>query len=368
MFLPVPLEYLVGLLVWMTLVALAFVMLLRARRRRRGQPSRLRWINLGLSLWLVVSLLTAGEVAFAFFVDRSDAFNATNISRRWTELHIDRERNAMGFRDRHELRKDVPAGTRRICFVGDSFTMGHGVVNMDDRFSNRVGAGLEAAQPGKYEVANIANLGLEIAQIEGRVKALFDEGFKIDMVVYVICLNDIEYYADMLNGNKPAESAGAKKPLPQKPFFLFSETYFLNWLYFRYKQFAQPEVRGYYDRLEGAYDSEAWTYFRQHLEQLDAVCRSRGAELRIVVFPFLHNLGPEYPFLAAHRKIDDFAKENGIRVLDLEPVFREHAGERLTVNAFDAHPNERAHAIAADAMMKSLLNDFATGQAGKQPQ
>src|SRR5262245_14175050 len=148
MFLPVPLDYLVGLLIWLAVVVGAFVWLLKARRRNRVKTSRLRWIHLGLSVWFFVALVTVCEFVFAFFIDRSDAFNATNVSRRWTELHIDRERNSMGFRDRSGFPKTLPPGEKRICFVGDSFTMGHGVVDMSDRFTDRVAVDLNAAQPG----------------------------------------------------------------------------------------------------------------------------------------------------------------------------------------------------------------------------
>ena len=38
---------------------------------------------------------------------------------------------------------------------------------------------------------------------------------------------------------------------------------------------------------------------------------------------------------------------------------RQHSGENLVVSRFDAHPNERAHAIAAEALEKDLLSDLA---------
>ena len=42
----------------------------------------------------------------------------------------------------------------------------------------------------------------------------------------------------------------------------------------------------------------------------------------------------------------------------LEP----HASEKLTVNIFDAHPNERAHELAADAIADRLLGDLTDRQ------
>jgi hypothetical protein len=39
-------------------------------------------------------------------------------------------------------------------------------------------------------------------------------------------------------------------------------------------------------------------------------------------------------------------------------VLEPHARERLTVNIFDAHPNERAHELAAEAISGQLLSDL----------
>jgi hypothetical protein len=69
-------------------------------------------------------------------------------------------------------------------------------------------------------------------------------------------------------------------------------------------------------------------------------------------------LGSGYPFLNAHRQIVAWCDAAGVEVLDLEPVFRERAGDDLTVNRFDAHPNEKAHRIAADAICDHLLADL----------
>ena len=43
-----------------------------------------------------------------------------------------------------------------------------------------------------------------------------------------------------------------------------------------------------------------------------------------------------------------------MRKLDLLPAYRAHRDEDLVVNRFDAHPNERAHAIAAKEILAFL--------------
>jgi hypothetical protein len=44
--------------------------------------------------------------------------------------------------------------------------------------------------------------------------------------------------------------------------------------------------------------------------------------------------------------------------LDLKTALLPHVGEGLTVNRFDAHPNERAQALAAEALERELLGDL----------
>jgi hypothetical protein len=119
-----------------------------------------------------------------------------------------------------------------------------------------------------------------------------------------------------------------------------------------------PQSNSYFDALAESYRTTQWDLLKSKLIQLKNECRDGKVELRMAIFPFLHGLGPDYPFLEAHGKLAAFCKEQGIRVLDLEPTFREHAGENLTVNPFDAHPNAKAHEIAAEAMGKFIPDLF----------
>ncbi len=95
------------------------------------------------------------------------------------------------------------------------------------------------------------------------------------------------------------------------------------------------------------------------------MCDEHGCRFRVAVFPFLHNLGPEYPFRPIHHRIMADCEDFGIDSFDLDPALSEHSDERLTVNPFDAHPNERAHEIAAEALTR-WLSDKAEDSIGHQ--
>ena len=72
----------------------------------------------------------------------------------------------------------------------------------------------------------------------------------------------------------------------------------------------------------------------------------------------MHNLGSDYDFHHAHTKFVNYCREASIPLLDLEPILAPHADEGLTVSLFDAHPNERAHELAAEAIQKFLRVDL----------
>lgn len=350
-------KYLLGMAVWLLLLVVAFVGLLRLRRSKRSNRTALRFIHGLLSVWMLLAFLTAGELVFALFVDHSDTYNMTNVSQRWIERHINNEKNDDGFRD-VDFPKKVPSGKRRILFFGDSFTVGHGIEDISKRFSDRIAAALDRAHPEKFVVANLGELGRETSWIVAMVQAVLITGYDVDMVVYVYNPNDIEGYDDrLIEQVNRVQQSGPRN-------FLFRDTYFLNWLYFRFLQAKQAAGTDYLALLSDAYESEAWDgstdkpKLRPKLIELQRVCREQNVDLRLAVFPLLQVLGPDYPLRNGHKKIVDFCNERGIPVLDLEEVFNQHSGEDLEVNPFDSHPNERAHEIAADAMQKGLLQDL----------
>ena len=65
-----------------------------------------------------------------------------------------------------------------------------------------------------------------------------------------------------------------------------------------------------------------------------------------------------------HDQLAVFWKELNVPHLDLLPVFRDSASKTLTVNRFDAHPNETAHALAGAAIGKFLASQMLTNRPG----
>ncbi|GAB4156756.1 MAG: hypothetical protein Tsb009_33790 [Planctomycetaceae bacterium] len=354
--------YLIGMSIWLCAGVLSFWGLLVWRGRRRARQKSVKGIQFAMSLWLVCAMLTGVELYYATIYDQTDSFNISNVSKKWFKLHVEPDQKVLIFkngkgttyRDDRPYPESLTPDQHHICFLGDSFTFGHGVPNVRDRFSNRIRAKLNETHPGKFVVSNLADAGKDLRWVELVQKELYQDGRRIDTLIYVLCLNDIETFHK--NHDKFYARLGARMP----EFFLFRDTYFFNLLYFRARLFTVPEVKDYYSFVSEYYSGEPWQKMQKALNRVHQRCRDHGTNFKVVIFPFLHNLGGDYRFAEAHKVIVKHCRSVGIPVLDLAPVLKPHASEGLSVSRFDDHPNERAHALAADAILKTLLADVVT--------
>jgi lysophospholipase L1-like esterase len=312
---------------------------------RRLGPTRPRtsWGQLALGNFLVLLclltvVLLVGESYFRFFCDTTDSLAYTKISERWVQRHW--HVNRAGCRDNVEYDPARQPGKRRISFVGDSFTAGHGIKDVEDRFPNR----LRRAHP-EWEVHVLATVGLDTGAELALVRKAFAKGYQADQVVLVYCLNDI---GDLLPPQTDAMSRVVAK-LDASP-WLVRNSYMLNLGYHHYMALRDPYLGNYCSFVHEAYSGPLWDQQRQRLKAFRDLVQEHGGHLAVVTFPFLHALGPRYEYRFIHEKLDGLWRELGVPHLDLLPVFEGLPSSALTVNRYDAHPNERANQMAAEAI------------------
>lgn len=363
--------YLVGMGTWLVLLAITPKLLLRLRRRWKGQPRKQSVVKGGLAAWFVVGLFTVFELGFALFYDTSDSFDMTNVSHRWFQVHVQPDMKTLKFEDGTgiEYRDDrvftEPTPGRHMLFLGDSFTFGHGVPDVRHRFSNRLRAKLETdgtlfQNRFPYFVSNLSKPGSDLVWGNAVLKQLVRQPPHVDMVAYVMCLNDIEaFHPQFMEFNN---QVGAMRSPPS--FFLVRDTYFFNWAYYRGLMLMRSDVRNYYDFVKDYYAGPPWQGFVEQLSEMKVCCDDNDIDFCLVIFPFLHNLQRDYPFEAIHRQIAEGCQRLDVRCVDLLPALQAHASEGLTVNPFDAHPNERAHDIVAN-YLRQKLPDFDTQETAR---
>jgi len=82
--------------------------------------------------------------------------------------------------------------------------------------------------------------------------------------------------------------------------------------------------------------------------------RAAGGRFLVATWPLLVALD-RYPFADVHERIARFCLEAGIPQQDLWPVLRGERTESLWVHPVDMHPNEVAHRLAAESLVRPVL-------------
>jgi hypothetical protein len=264
----------------------------------------------------------------------------------------DRERrpiNREGYRDLDHAR-DKPAGVRRILFLGDSFTWGASVL-FEDTYAQRVQRGLER-RGESWEAINLAEPGMSTVQ-ESALLASQGFTYSPDVVVLGYVLNDSEDET-AAEARRAADWREDRKTAPAPSVLDRSVLYRLA----RTRIWATGENRR---RIEGfrsmyAPTFSGWLAGQKALKAMGGLCREHGVPFVVVIFPLFGNpLDDGYPFADAHAQVARVAGEAGAKVVDLLPYYRGLRSELLVVNgALDEHPNEIAHRIAAQTLLKAL--------------
>lgn len=325
--------------------------LVQFARRVRKLKTPARWPQLLAGNAIVLAflfslILLSGEMYYRFFYDSSDSLSFTKTSRRWFQRHC--HNNAVGIRDNIEYSPGLSGGRRRISFVGDSFTAGHGIKEVENRFVNII----RHAHP-EWEVHMLARPGLDTGDEISDLWHLSGKGYQFDRVVLVYCLNDV---ADLMPEwdrallNKQAEKSG----------WFLRNSYFVNTLYNRWQVSHNPLMKSYFGFVIGAYRGPLWQKQQERLKEFREGVEFNGGRLSVVTFPFLHALGPSYEYQFVHEELNQFWRELNVPHLDLLTIYKDIPAKKLTVNHFDVHPNEYAHALAAAAIDKFLKQQLET--------
>jgi hypothetical protein len=296
-----------------------------------GRPftvARLALGNLLVLLGLLALAWAGGEAYYRFVFDSTDSFGLTRVCRRWFQRHY--VLNNFGVRDNVNYALECVPGRLRITFLGDSFTAGHGIADVEDRFANRV----RQAHSPAWQVHVLAANGVETGAEMKSLASFLQGGYQADVVV---------------QRSEP---------------FLVRHSDFINVLYYRFKAARDPDVADYYSFVRGAYAGPVWKLQQERLRGLKDLCAARGAMLLVVTFPFLHDLGPQYPYAEVHRRLATFWEGEGVPHLDLWPVYAAYAPRDLVIGRFDAHPNVFAHKLAADAIGAFIEQRVSAGRSG----
>ncbi|MBL8738203.1 MAG: SGNH/GDSL hydrolase family protein [Planctomycetes bacterium] len=321
----------------------------RWNRRRSGPVGKGRLVfgNL-LVLTIPLGLLLAfGELWFRLVRDTTDSIGYTKVARRWLQRHY--RFNNLGFRDNVDYQLAAPRDRRRVTFVGDSFTAGHGIVDVDRRCAN-----LLRHEHPEWDLHVVARNGFDTPQEIEQLAQAPQHGYALQEVVLVYCLNDAmdlltEWQATLQVAARQAEGRLA----------VFDSSWLLDTIHYKVAISSIPGVGDYFAFIGDAYRGEVFARQAERLRTLRRTVEAGGGRLHVVTWPFVHALGENYPHREIHERLAAFWRDEGVPHLDLLPHLIDQDPATLVVNASDAHPNERGNRLAADVIGPWLVQQFA---------
>lgn len=296
-----------------------------------------------------------------------------------TDLPYSMRTNSRGLRG-GEITTPKPAGTRRLLFLGDSFTMGKGV-DEADTFAARVGERLGAAAAGpRWEVVNAgvdsyAPL-LSLLQFED----LLD--LDVDQVVHCLDMSDLmqeqAYRRLAVHGTDGRITGVPGKPRSLAEWAL-QHTLITGMIVARLRDASevsvgnlvrQPSRRLLQHTLADDADERdhQWDAVFDSIGRIVALCRARGIGYALVIYPWGHQvsdaewrtgrqffMGPDAAVSDEVRTVvAERARRLDIPLVDAFDAFRAYDGPAPLYFDQDMHWTPAGHAVMADVLLREL--------------
>ena len=244
----------------------------------------------------------------------------------------------------------VPIGkapdTFRVICLGDSFTFGEGV-RYSDTYPAKLAVLLGSAMPDRD--VEVLNAGVQAYGTNDAIAFFLMRcrQFRPDVVTLGFFLNDVTEFSETIRQNE-----AMTRELELSPLARVSRI----WEIYERGRRARELQREYFDSIRSSFESPRWQRCQEILRGMqEDVAQRDGFRFVVVLFPVLWELDGDYPFQDIHARIENAAHDAGCEFIDLLDVYRGRPAESLWVHPTDQHPNEIAHAFAAERIAEQLL-------------
>jgi len=276
------------------------------------------------------------EIVF-MYVPQSHEGVLSKASQIWWEKYW-HPVNALGYHDKEV--QNEPA-KKKVLVIGDSFAAGHGLKDVNERFSNMLEAKLG---PDKY---TIYNLGMSGADTRDEVKRLRDFPVKPDIIILEYFPNDIEKVGRekglTLTGAEPY--ADLKGPMAT----VVKRFYLPNFIYW---QLPHTGFSTFEKFVQTAYTDT--TVLNAHLRDLSGMLAYRDsteAQMYAVFIPFLFQVDKSAGYT---KPVEDYLKSNNVTVVGInDGVVRIPEKERV-VGKNDGHGSAALNQLIADRLYEAM--------------
>lgn len=303
---------------------------------------------------LLVTLTTAliifwgAEAYLRVYYITTDGYGFTAMNYWWYENFYKKNLNSLGYRD-YEAKADPGNRLTRIAIVGDSFTAGHGISNIDDTYAQvlerKLGAGYDVnlvAQSGWDTIDHPAWLNAYYENLKPRLP-------KIVVLAYYI--NDIDY---LLTEEKDPNTVFSFLDTKSPTGWFVLNFFVPNYLYYNLAQFTSPTRNtNFTDRLIKAHQDDAiWTQQEPHLQDFYQWTVDNDAQLIVLLWPQMAAVKESQP--ALQRVRDFFSDKPNAQIADMSPLIEGKPTLDMIVNRFDSHPSIEANRLAAELLYETI--------------
>ena len=305
----------------------------------RSDLAKNAWTVL-LSVFCMFLLLEAGFM----FVPRSHATGSL-ASRVWNAYYW-KPVNSLGFRDR-EIASGSTTGYR-VLVVGDSFTEGYGIKNVEDRYSDvlakRLGDG--------FRVYNVGRSGFDTKM---EYQLMLNYPVRPSFVILQYFGNDIERVCA-----RPGREFPGFQPYSELPFglhALVANSFLLNYVYWNAPRGGTLPMGAansrYADWMTSCYkDPIALERHLADLSRFIEYSRDNDCPLLVVIFPFLaEQVGSINTFVPL---IEAFLAERNIPFVSVESIAKDLSPEERVVSPSDSHASVKLNHLIALAIVPAM--------------
>ncbi|MCX5849068.1 MAG: SGNH/GDSL hydrolase family protein [Deltaproteobacteria bacterium] len=298
--------------------------------------------NLGTALFSIFLTIIILEILF-MFVPKSHDYDVTLGSRLWYAKYW-KPINSLGFRD-NEPSNINPV----ILFVGDSFTEGHGLKSVDDRFSNIVGNELHK-KGKKYNVINIGQNGMDSkGEYDLMRNFLYVTRIKPEKIILQYCGNDIEVSA--LNNGLTHSGLSPSSLVDRFLISIAAGSYLFNYIYWSLPReyLSMP----YTTFLSHAYkDDNILSKHKNDLRLFVNYAHENSIQLIVVIFPFMNNIEMSDSMYVNY--IVNYFQTNNVSTINVSQLVKDIPVSQRIINATDKHASKTVNKIVAKEILNRL--------------
>jgi hypothetical protein len=301
--------------------------------------------NISLISFSTISFVALIEIIF-MFISLSHGSGEAYSGKIWGNKYWN-PINQLGFRD-----EEPKKGKNTVFFVGDSFTAGWGVKNIEDRFGETMSRELKKKDISINEI-NLGRYGADTRLEYHIFKKFIDKSqIKPDHLVLQFFVNDMDKFFPK---NKTCVQEVTQLPIWKKT--IIEGSYLANYISSIYpSSSAKPLSKEceYTEILKKVFENDSlWHKEENQLDHFKNYCIEHNIKMTLVFFPFMEDLTLAKK-IGVEKRIKSYCKKNKIKLFNVSDYIKNLSRNERQVSVMDSHASAKVHEITGKNLAKQI--------------